>query len=241
MGKKQCLNQKRLTKKQVKEIIETEGKLHQEFTFFFERTYSTGHKDQPLVYELPNDRFLYIFDPNGLLLAGKGDIYAKDYFLRWMRWVQKVRDNSANGRNSSVAHWRYYSKHKSELIHKIDQLIEELAEKLEIIPSKLDFSYLSLDVVSSQADNYGLERVQSELYDNLVAYVGEILRRRVDGKWDIDDSVKDQTYPCISKNNNAVLMPINVVWEEIDGLQPMNLRTRTTNEIRRFSLRHGKI
>jgi hypothetical protein len=241
MAKKQCLNQKRLTKKQVQEIIETEGKLHEEFTAFFERTYSTGYKDQPLVYELPNDRFLYVFDSKELGLGGKGDIYPKDYFLRKVRWTKKVRDDYANGRGSSVAHWRYYSKHKSELINKIDQLIEELAEKLEILPSLLDFSYLSLDVVSSKADNYGLERIQTDLYDNLVAYVGEILRQRVDGQWDIDALVKEYTYPYIIKNAKAILMPINVVWEELDGLQPMNLRKRTTNEIRRFSLRYGKI
>lgn len=241
MGKKQCLNPKRLTKKQVQEIIETEGKLHEEFTAFFEETYTTGYKDQPLVYELPNDRILFVFDPNGLLLAGKGDIYAKDYFLRRVRWTQKVRDNCANGRGNSVAHWRYYSKHKSALIHKIDQLIEELAEKLAITPSKLDFSYLSLDIVSSKAETYGLDQIQSELYDNLVAYVGEILRQRVDGKWTISDLAEEQKSPYISKSVNKSLSPINVVWEELDGLQPMNFRTRTANEIRRFSLRHGKL
>lgn len=241
MAKKQCLNPKRLTKKQVQEIIETEGKLQEEFTAFFGETYATGYKDQPLVYELPNDRFLYVFDSKELRLGGKGDIYAKDYFLSWMRWLQKVRDDCANGRGSSCEHWRYYSKHKSELIYKIDQLIEELAEKLEITPSLLDFSYLSLDFVSSKADNYGLDLIQTDLYDNLVAYVGEILRQRVDGQWAIDDSVEDHTYPYIIKNVNKFLMPINVVWEELDELQPMNLRTRTTNEIRRFSLIYGKI
>lgn len=241
MGKMQRLNQKRLTKKQVQEIIETEGKLHEEFTAFFERTYTTGYKEQPLVYELPNDRFLFVFDPKSVVLPGKGDIYPKDYFLCWMRWVQKVRDDYANGRGSSVEHWRYYSKHKIELIHKIDELIDELAEKLEILPRQLDFSYLSLDVVSSKAENYGIAQLQSELYDNLVAYVGEILRKRVDGKWASDDSVEDRNYPYISKNAYGFLMPINVVWEELDGLQPMNLRKRTTNEIRRFSLRYGKI
>lgn len=241
MAKKQCLNQKRLTKKQVQEIIETEGKLHEEFTSFFEETYRTGYKDQPLVYELPNDRFLYVFDSKELGLGGKGDIYAKDYFLRKVRWTQKVRDDCANGRGNSVAHWRYYSKHKSELIHKIDQLIEELAEKLEITPSFLDFSYMSLDVVSSKAENYGLERLQTELYDNLVAYVGEILKQRVDGQWTISDLAEEQKSPYISKNVNKSLSPINVVWEELDGLQPMNLRTRTTNEIRRFTLRYGKL
>lgn len=240
MAKMQRLNQKRLTKRQVQDIIETEGKLNEEFTNFLEETYSTGYKNQPLVYDLPNDTILFVFDPKEPG-GGKGDIYPKDYFLRKMRWTQKVRDDYANNRGSSVEHWRYYSKYKIELIYKIDELIEELAEKLEIIPSQLNFSYVSLDVVSSKAENYGLDQLQSELYDNLIAYVGEILRQRVNGEWAIDDSYKEHTYPYISVNINGVLMPINVVWEEMDGLHPMNLRKKTTNEVRRFSLLYGKI
>ena len=236
MGKK-SLNKKRLTKKQVQELIETQGKLHEEFTKFFEETYSNEYKNQPLVYELPNDRFLYVFDPKGSILPGKGDIYPKEYFSRWIRWTQKVREDYASHRGSSGEHWRYYSKHKIELINKIDELINELAEQLEILRDQLDFSYISLDTVSNKAENYGLERVQCKLYDNLVAYVGEVIKRRVNGQWAINSFSVDDKYPYISADIDGVLMPINVVWQELGGLEPMDLRKETANEIRRFSLR----
>ncbi|MBW4647481.1 MAG: hypothetical protein KME06_02095 [Kastovskya adunca ATA6-11-RM4] len=237
MGHKKSLNKKRLTRKQVQELIEAEGKLHEEFTKFFEETYSTGYKNQPLVYELPNDRFLYVFDPKEIGSPGKGDIYPKDYFLRRVQWTQRVRDDSANNRGSSIRHWRYYSKNKAELISKIEQLIDELAEKLAIPRPQLDFSYASLDIVSSKAEDYELDEVQAELYDNLVAYVGEVLKRRVNGQWAIETLHGDEKYPYISADTKGVLMPINVVWTELNGLEPMNLRKETANEVRRFSLR----
>lgn len=235
MGHKKSLNKKRLTKKQVQELI-AEGKLHEEFTKFFEETYSTGYKNQPLVYELPNDIFLFVFDFKEPGTGGRGDIFHKEYFLRRIQWTQKVRDDYANNRGNSVAHWRYYSKHKIELINNIKQLVDELAARLGIPRYQLDFSYVSLDIVSNSAEHYGLEKVQNELYDNLLAYVGEALRHRVNGQWAINSfSVKDK-YPYIS-TDDEVLMPINVVWHEIQGLEPMDLRKETANEIRRFSLR----
>ena len=237
MGKKKSLNSKRLTKKQVQELIESEGRLHEEFTDFFEETYSTGHKDQPQVYELSNDRFLFVFDPKGILIPGRGDIYSKEYFLRMIRWTQKVKGDYANGRGSSVEHWIYYSKHKVQLVNKIDALIDELVIYLDISYEQLDFSYKSLDILSNKAEDYELEKVQAEFYDNLVAYVGEVIRRRVKGHWSVREDYPGCEYPIIGVNE-GVLMPINVVWGQLGGLEPMNLRTEAANEVRRFSLRY---
>jgi hypothetical protein len=84
MGQRKCLNEKRLTKKQVQELVEKEGQLHNEYTAFFQETYASGHVKRDLVYELPDDRFLYVFDQQDISTPGKGDIYAKAYFLKWM-------------------------------------------------------------------------------------------------------------------------------------------------------------
>jgi hypothetical protein len=270
MGQKKSLNQKRLTRNQVRELIETEGKLHKDFTAFFAETYSSGYKNQPLIYELPGDRFLFVFDPKQSGIGGKGDIYTKAHFLRWIKWHQKVEEDGANNRASSIEHWRYYSQHKNDIIHKVDELINQLAERWQISDRLLDFSYPSLDILSNRAENYGIERLQVEFYDNLVAYVGEVMRRRVNGQWAIESypnfpgmyvvaapldpsdfsnfdwtsfqpepSAVDRDYPSIKADRNGrsgILMPINVVWTAIDGLEPVNLRRETANEIRRFSL-----
>lgn len=237
MGKKKSLNSKRLTKKQVQELIESEGRLHKEFTEIFEETYSTGHKNQPQVYELSGDRFLFVFDPKGISIPGRGDIYAKEYFLRMIRWTQKVREDYANDRGSSVEHWIYYSKNKAQLVNKIEELMDELVRCLNISKARLDFSYKSLDILSSKAEEYELDKVQAELYDNLVAYVGEVMRRRVEGDWVVIEDYAGCRYPLISVDEST-LMPINVVWQELAGLEPMNLRKEAANEVRRFSLKY---
>lgn len=236
MPQKNSLNHKRLTKKQVQDLIQCEGKLHEEFTKIFEETYSTEYKDQPLVYELPNDRFLFVFDPKGYSIPGKGDIYAKEFFLKLLQRAQTTREDIANNRANSVSHWKYYSKHKIELVKKIDELINELAEQLHITRQQLDLSYISLDVVSKKAEAYGIDHIQTALYDHLVAYVGEVMRHKKNGQWTINSYSKSEKYPYISAGVNGVLMPINVVWQELSSLKSMDLRKETANEIRRFSL-----
>ena len=60
MKKKNCLNSKRLTRQEVQKLVATEGKFHAGFTEGFAQIYPTGYKNQPLVYELPENRFLFI-------------------------------------------------------------------------------------------------------------------------------------------------------------------------------------
>ncbi|MEH2347008.1 MAG: hypothetical protein V7K55_03230 [Nostoc sp.] len=236
MKHKKYLNHKRLTKKQVQDLIESEGKLHEEFTKIFEETYSTEYQDRPLVYELPKDRFLFVFDPKGYSIPGKGDIYAKEYFLKLIQSVERTREDIANNRANSVSHWEYYSKHKIELVKKIEELINELAKQLHITRQQLDLSYISLNFVSQKAEAYGIDRIKTYFYDNLVAYVGEVMRHKKNGQWTINSYSEGEKYPYISAGINGVLMPINVVWQELSGLKSMDLRKETANEVRRFSL-----
>jgi len=240
MAKKQSLNAKRLSKQQVQKLIKSEGRLHEKFTKFFEEAYSTGYKNQPQVYELPNNKFLFVFDHNGCVAPGRGDIYSQEYLLLWIRQIQKVREDYANNRGSSIEHWIYYSKHKAQLVNKIDELIEELTRCIGISHGQLDFSYKSLDIVSSRAKNYGLENVQGQLYDNLVAYAGEVMRRRVKGYWAIREAYPGWECPAVSAKEGE-LMPINVVWQELGKLDAMNLRQEAANEVRRFLLKYRSV
>ncbi len=237
MGHKNSLNHKRLTKKQVQDLIESGAKLHEEFTKIFEQTYSTEYKDQPLVYELPNDRFLFVFDPKGYSIPGKGDIYAKEHFLKWLQSIQRTREDIANNRANSVSHWEYYSKYKIEIVNHIDELINELAQQLHIPHQQLDLSYISLNVVSKKSEDYGIDNIQTYLYDNLVAYVGEVLRHKKNGQWTINSYFGGEKYPYISAGINGIMMPINIVWQELYSLKSIDLRKETANEIRRFLLK----
>lgn len=235
MEQRKTLNHKRLTKQQVQDFIQSEGRLHQEYTEVFRETYLSGQVKQDLVYELPGDRFLLVFDPNGSSLAGKGDIYPRAYFERFVKWNRRIKDDYANNRGSSVEHWKFYSKYRSKLIDHIDSLILELADRLQIDIHVLDKSYQSLDIISECTERYGIDQATVAIYDNLVAYVGEVLRKKISGQWEVDRGAATGDYPYIDIGlKNVQCMPINIVWESLHGLEVVQFRKAVGNEVRQL-------
>jgi hypothetical protein len=184
------------------------------------------------VYELAGERYLLVFGEQVPGLGGKGDIYAADDFHRFVRWTAKVDEDAKHGRQSSVGHWAYYSSVKHRLNANIDTLVAQLRSTMSLTADGLDFSYQSLDVVSAYVEGIGVERAQQEIYDHLVAYVGEVLRLRIQGRWEVN-SVDRQPYPYLVGAMHDPTMPINVVWQELSGLAPVNLRAAAANEVRR--------
>jgi hypothetical protein len=234
MAQKNSINDKRLTKKQVLEIIKAEGKLHEEYTRFFEEKYAHGFIRQDKVYELSGERYLYVFDEKERSIGGKGDILSKEYFIKRVKWHQRVRDDYANKRGSSVSHWRFYSKYKYDFTKHIKEHVVGLAKKLEVDIEKLDNTYESLDLLSKGCMQYEIEELFNEFYDNLVAYVGEVIRKRVNGEWDTNSTHAGGPYPFISINSKHIqYMPINVVWETLNGIKDIDFRKETANEVRR--------
>jgi hypothetical protein len=144
----------------------------------FERSFSTGYKKQPLVYELDGERYLFAFDPADPGMGGKGDIYAADTFHRFVRWTARRAEDHKRGRASSVDSWVSYSALKHRLIANVDILVDQLGSIMARTPDDLDLSYASLDVVSEHVERIGVERS----HDQLVAYVGEVLRLRIQGR-----------------------------------------------------------
>ena len=232
MGRKKTLNERRLTRRQVQELIASGARPRPDLAATFEQRFSTGFKEQPLVYELDGERYLFVFDPADPNMGGKGDIYAADAFHRFVRWRARVSENYVHGRGSSVSHWAYYSTLKHQLVANIDTLIDQLRSTMARTPHDLDLSYQSLDMVSEYLEGIGVERAQQELYDQLVAYVGEVLRLRIQGCWQVNSN--DRTpYPYLRGAKHELAMPINVVWEQLSGLDLVNLRAAAANEVRR--------
>src|SRR5262249_365200 len=172
------------------------------------------------------------FDPADQRTGGKGDIYPADFFHRFVRWTARVSEDYRHGRASSVGHWAHYSARKQQLIGDVDTLIKQLRATMARTPNDLDLSYRSLDAVSEFVEGLGIERVQQELYDQLVAYVGEVLRSRLQGRWELNRN-DPQPYPYVVAAEHDPIMPISVVWEQLSGLEPVNLRTAAANEVRR--------
>jgi hypothetical protein len=227
MAQKRTLNERRLTRRQVQALISSGARLRPDLSSALESTLL-----QPLVYELAGDRYLLVFGEQAPGLGGKGDIYAADDFHRFVRWTAKVDADAKHGRQSSVGHWAYYSALKHRLTANIDALVAQLRSAMSRTADDLDFSYQSLDVVSAYVEGIGVERAQQEIYDHLVAYVGEVLRLRIQGRWEVN-SVDRQPYPYLVGAMHDPTMPINVVWQELSGLAPVNLRAAAANEVRR--------
>ena len=103
MARRRTLNERRLSRRQVDELIASGARLREDLTAALDDVVL-----QSRVYELPGDRFMLVFgEMSGL--SGKGDIYAADVFRRFMRWSAKVDEDAKRGRQSSVSHWAYYS------------------------------------------------------------------------------------------------------------------------------------
>jgi len=227
MARKRTLNERRLTKRQVQELISSGVRPRPDLASAF-----NSPSLQALVYELEGDRFLLVFGDQAPGLGGKGDIYAGDDFRRFARWSAKVDEDARHGRQSSVGHWAYYSALKDRLTANIDTLVAELRSKMLRTEHDLDFSYQSLDLVSAFVESIGIERAQQELYDHLVAYVGEVLRLRIKGHWEVNTRVS-RPYPYLEEPLHDPTMPINVVWHGLSGLTPVDLRAAASNEVRR--------
>src|SRR5262249_12703578 len=118
MARKRTLNERRLTRRQVQELIASGAQLRPDLTAALNRV------ALPLrVYEAPDDPFLLVF---GEVLGGKGDVYASDDFRRFARWSVKVGEDARHGCQSSVSHWAYYSQLKERLISNVDALVAQL-------------------------------------------------------------------------------------------------------------------
>lgn len=66
------------------------------------------------------------------------------------------------------------------------KLVAELPELLDIERDLLNFSEESLDAVDSAIRKIGSERILTpEVFPSLTAYVGEVIRRQVNGSWEV--------------------------------------------------------
>jgi hypothetical protein len=224
MGKKLRLNKRRLTVAAVKELIAA-GAVRRD--------------DQPLSdmvptqsYDLSGGRVLVVFV--GDLLDGRGDIYPKDVYLRSLAWGRRVERDRQRGILSSGDRWAYYTRFRRDFIEHVPELLARLPKKLGVAVDAMDLSYASLDLVSPVIDRLGVDDVSEHAHDELVAYIGEVLRVRLGGQWAMA-SERQGGYPYVSLPGGVRAMPINVV-QEIMGPGRPDARAATTSESRRVAL-----
>ncbi|MEW5677254.1 hypothetical protein ABGT15_13145 [Flavobacterium enshiense] len=231
--KKVTLNQKRIPKKEAIELALRDGILHSDYSDFLTERFENGDSIVNEVYELPESRILYITEVNQKR-GGQGDIFPKEYFDKFVLNLMRIKNDKLNGRNSNITHWLFYSKNKSELINKIDDLKNELIEILKADIEFLNGSTKSLDYLSEKVKDYGNEKAMNEIYDNIVVYLGEVILKNSKGaeKWEIN---KIFNIPIIStKNDSIYFMPINIAWEELTNFEKIDFRKAYGKEARKI-------
>jgi len=228
------VNKRRLTKKLVKEEISNDSKFREDLSELFSKATSFGnHIEKPKVYELKSGNFLYVFDENDISIAGKGDIYAPEIFQRIIKKYKRHLADRDKPIGSSVTMWRYFSKIGNEVINKVEDLKSELANELNVEEQNLDFSYKSLDIINDKLVSLEIEEIREKYYDHLLAYTGEVIRRRLGGKWQLNEKFAGDNYPYIDIGiERCQLMPLNVLVEEFTKIMELDLRKATANEIR---------
>jgi hypothetical protein len=231
------MKRKRLSKKEVPHILSKGATLHEDYTAQIKRKTVTGVEFNPKIYVLPDDTFLWVYDGE-FYPKGKGDFFTRQEIEEYFALRQKNIENKKIRKSNAGDNWHFYTKYGAELINNIDRLVKELSERLDISLKKLDFSYKSLDLLSEKLKPLGIEETQNSYYDHLVAYIGEVIKRRINGFWIINTTHAGGDYPYIAVEevDHFHYMPTNVVWYDMTPARFINLRKTTADEVRRYPL-----
>lgn len=231
MKEKITLNEKPLSKKDTIKLAEEQGTFHAEYSSILTETDNNKVITRRHVYELPDNRFLYIRDVDGKY-DGKGDIFPKEHFEKFVSKMKRMDDDVKHGRTSNISHWYFYSKEKENLIDRISILITELQSVLDVDIRELDFSTKSLDILSQKVKHLDINNVFTTLYDHLVAYIGEVIRsnQKQNTEWQLEPHFN---FPVIATIIKGVSYnPINIVWGELAISDDPDFRKAYGKEIR---------
>lgn len=229
--KRTTINDKPISRNDARKLAQNEGVFHEEYSDILTERYSGRIITLRHVYSLPGDKMLYIRDVEGKY-DGKGDIYPKQYFDKFVRHIQRMKDDIQKGRNSNISHWHSYSVNKSQLIDRIPDLLSDLFFKLNTDNKTLDLTTESLNALSNKIRDIERQDVLTTLYDNLVAYIGEVIIKNSKNAraWGNDQNFD---FPIVSTTyKNVCFNPINVVWEELTSMDDADFRKAYGKELR---------
>jgi hypothetical protein len=231
------MKRKRLSKKEVQDILKNEATIQEDYTSQIKSETVTGVAFNPKIYTLPDDTFLWVYDGE-FYPKGKGDIFTRKEIEEYFELRKKNIENKKIRKGNAGDNWHFYTKYEAKLIDNIDYLIKELADKLQIPGNQLDFSYQSLDIVSDKLAPLGIETTMKNYYDHAVAYIGEVIKRRIGGFWQINSAHAGGDYPyiAIKEVDHFHYMPTNVLWYNMTPSRFINLRKSTADEVRRYPL-----
>ncbi|MCY7286473.1 MAG: hypothetical protein LH679_24265 [Cyanobacteria bacterium CAN_BIN43] len=143
--------------------------------------------DSELLAQIPRNIFISAVYKNldGRVLTvsedGAGVLYGS--IEAWLSLLQSL-ETPSNQTPTHLLHERLSQ--GQNFINQISELITELAAQLDIPIQQLDRSGDSLKVIDKAIHRKGQsECLEAEIFAPLVAYVGEVFRQRISGRWEM--------------------------------------------------------
>ena len=134
------------------------------------------------VYTYPNGQILNV------VMGGRGRLFESQE--EFSQAVQRYEELSKMGAWHILKGRLLYGQ---DFIAHIPELIDLLAENFKIPRNELDMSADSLKKVEAKAKRFGREKcLLPEYFAPLVAYIGEIIRQEINGRWVMIVSRQDQ-------------------------------------------------
>lgn len=133
------------------------------------------------VYVHPDGRLLNAFT------FGNGKLYPKRE--EFNKLLQIMEENKGRGAQHILAGRFPYGE---EFPQHVPQLIDDLATLLKIPRSELDGSMESLSNVEAKVKRLGRKKcLEAPIFPALVAYMGEVMRLQIRGRWDMRLAISD--------------------------------------------------
>jgi len=155
----------------------------------------------------------YILDDGGaLVLAPDGSGRHWDSYDELVIWVQALETRATRGDNPVGDALPL----GNEFLNHIPQLVESLPRLLQVDPSALNGTERSMDLIDSLIDERGSDDfLAADVFQSLVAYVGEVIRRQIDGKWDVQLGADRRTWEPDIVDRRGNRCSLVRVYEEI--------------------------
>ncbi len=236
MKERTIINERRLKKKQVQSLIEGGAVFNKNLTDLF--NYGGLESSKVEIYNLSDGNYLMVFREE-FGINGKGDIWIKEHIDKQAIGIERRKKRDLlNIPKSIEGYWFHYSKNKNNFKNRPTQIAEEVFEKLSLKKSNGDYSYPSLDILSQKINELDVDYVEQNLLDDILAYVGEVIRKRVDGKWIFRTSIDSEfNVEICTKNEKVLYKPLVSLYEPIFFGSDFDLRKFVINEIRSNSRR----
>ena len=204
-----------------------------------------GWDDNFICFRLSDGRMIFVnsFSKQGELYRDSSSLLKqlnRDYkgYLETKRLsalADELRAQGKHGDSTELNSSPEYSLLEDEdFPNKVEVLIEGLRSHLGLPESALDRSIASVRVIDLAIEHtIGEEQALQEIFPNIVAYLGEVIRIRANGRWVMQKrSMLGALYPCIISSSGNAYDPARYAYRALsDSEEDFDLHDAVEMEI----------